>query len=642
MVYASPIDLSSDVLFSNLSTNDTNDTKSPVRIFYKNIALDSITGPVPYVDLSISYNNTDAGMPLSVTTKATITGKLIRYPNSRDPDVTDAPGIGPSVVLSGINELKKLFSNNDGEFRLECGNNQIIKSYGPAKVNSFSSKPSSDNMVYSADYVIELEFNEPPITGFSEFKSYPLVKQANDSWSIESLEDYIYMNDKISTSGKIENHNPNLLPLAEPTNELKLVTLPRFKLSRKVSAVGLPFGSGSQFYPPAFYNAKKWIENQLSKSFNNPVLSGEPTISDKAISQLSHFTNLFLYNHLRSTNFDYLEATYEVNDTWLAMPSGVPYLEDYTIESSTDDKYVKTVRVKGTIEGLAISNLNYMKGSGLVPNDQSIIDLSYNTGNIQESFNITRLDKLDISTKTKTLYAHKYDNANSGWINDIKPFLYKRACAAINSYDRNQNYVPYEYDKQPTLNNPVYSYERLLNVIPISNTETHDPKKGSISYSYEYSNQLSLFSGVISESISIDHTGPTDIFNQAFVLGRKLGPVIQSLGAKTSSSKKLTIDLTVPVPTGLDGCFLSSSSCPLYTGGFVFKKMEELISGVTPFGARTDMFGSEKIRPAQDGKAYLKGDNITWNPAIGNFSRSIEWIYQYCNNNLTRSNLQEM
>lgn len=642
MVYASPIDLSTDILFSDLSSTN----QAPVRVFYRDIALDSIAGPVPYVDLLISYNKTEIGLPLSITTKATITGKIIRFPSSGHNNIIYASGSGVSAVMSGINELKNLFSKNDGQFKLQCGTTDVIKSSGIAKINSFSARPTVDNMAYSADYTVELEFHEVPFSGNAP-NDYFLVKDASDSWSMESLDDYLYMSTSITPSGKIENHNPKLTPpnTQQPSSDLKFVTLPRFKLSRKVSAVGLPYGTGSfnqlgTGQNSAFYNAKSWVENQLAKSFQAPTLSGQPTVSDQAISNLSNFKNLFLYNHLRSTSFNYFDASYEVNDTWLAMSTGVPYLEDYTIESSTDDRYIKTVRVKGNIEGLAISNINIMKGSGLIPNNASVLDIkaSMVTGEAG-SLGITRYDALDSSTTTK-LYAHKYDNAISGWLNDIKPFMYRRACAAINSNDRNQDYIPSTYDTQPPPHNPVYSYERLLNVIPVTNTETHDPRKGSISYSYEYNNRNSLFSGVLSENINIEHTGPTDVFNQAFVLGRRLGPAIQSLGSKTSSYKKLTIDLSVPVAYDINACFLNSPSCPLYTGGLTFLKMEEIINGLKPFGARTPIFGI--VRSTQSGQVYLRSDNITWNPANGSFNRSIEWTYQFCDNNLSRSSLAEM
>jgi hypothetical protein len=182
--------------------------------------------------------------------------------------------------------------------------------------------------------------------------------------------------------------------------------------------------------------------------------------------------------------------------------------------------------------------------------------------------------------------------------------------------------------------------ERLLNIIPISTNETYDPKTGSIKYSYEFSNKFSLFSGTLSENISIDHTGPVDVFNQAFVLGRKLGPAIQSLGSKTSSRKKVTIELGVPAPFDISACFINSSSCPLFTGGTTFKKVEELLKGLKPFGERTSMFGN--IRSAQPGQAWVHSDNISWNPAVGSFSRSVEWVYQYCNQKLDRPSLSEM
>jgi hypothetical protein len=239
MVYASPIDLSNEDSLSVLGGPDT--AKSPVRVYYRGVALDSIAGPVPFVDLSISYNNTEAGIPLSVTTKATINGKIVRT-TGMDPDVDTYPGSGVKTVISAIKAMQNLFSCNDGDFQLKCGTVSVLDSSGVVKVNSFSAKPSDNNWVYSSDYTIELEFYEPPVTG-AQSSDYPLVKEASDSWSLESLENYQYMDASISNIKpyqKAEIHNPQLnLPQSAP-DQLKFVTLPRFKLSRKVSGSHTP------------------------------------------------------------------------------------------------------------------------------------------------------------------------------------------------------------------------------------------------------------------------------------------------------------------------------------------------------------------------------------------------------------------
>jgi hypothetical protein len=234
---------------------------------------------------------------------------------------------------------------------------------------------------------------------------------------------------------------------------------------------------------------------------------------------------------------------------------------------------------------------------------------------------------------------NKYINAASGWLNDIKPYLYRRAHIALNSPDRNSLYINPAASPAPPPRNPVYSKENILNIIPVSTTEAHDPRKGTINYTYEFNNKFTLISGVLAESININDTGPVDIINEAFVLGRRLGPVLQSLGSKTSSKKDITIEVTVMPPTGLAGFVMTNKECPLWTGGTVYSTISGIIDGLKPFGDRsTSIFGnlSNETRTGGTnniaGQVYVSQDNQTWNPTEGRFSRSISWTYQTCTN----------
>ena len=139
---------------------------------------------------------------------------------------------------------------------------------------------SEDNFVQVADYTIDLSFTEPGAHGFS-------VKNTTDDWSIEPLEDYIYINYSTSIDAKPELHNPlsNSVPPIDQFNPqqnttLDLIDVPRYKISRKLSAVGLPptgiSGCTDGGFNTSFMEAKRWVESKLPTAFDNAKLITHP------------------------------------------------------------------------------------------------------------------------------------------------------------------------------------------------------------------------------------------------------------------------------------------------------------------------------------------------------------------------------
>lgn len=634
MVYASPVDLSNetpeDLVFTTMA--DPPSRKKPVRVFFNEKAVDEIAGPVPLVDLNTTYNTAQGGNTQSKTTKITLTGKVLRT-TFVEPNL-DPSGVGTKNLIVAITGLENLFKSSNGVFKIKCGDSTVYEASG-VRVNSFTANKSNDNWLFTSDYTVDLEFSE------SIDKKY-FIKSGSDSWSVEPTEDYLYTNYSPSVSQKPEYSNPRLAPPAgsssanSPVTEVSasnidVLTIPQFKISRKVSAEGVPSGTGENY--SSYINAKKWVQDQLGTSFSNGNNSTNARFSQNGINNLAGFSTLFLYNHLRSTNFSPVEGTYEVNDTWLAMPTGIKYVEDYSIETSTDERFIKTVRVQGTIKGLQIDNLSIMSGvSGMVPDNSGVIDIGYSlTSGTGGTLSQKIPDKLSSSSNDQNYYGNKYQNALSGWMNDIKPYLYRRASMMINGPDRTLTYIDTTTTPQRAPNNPTYSKEPLLNIIPISTTEGHDPRKGSITYSYEFNNRFRFLSGVLSENITINDTGPTEVINQAFVLGRRLGPVLQSLGTRTSANKSVSIEVIVAPPTGAAGFFTSSQECPLWTGGTTYRTVEDLIKGFQPFGERVNSVFGNVSRASTPGQVYITQDDHSWAPTEGRYTRNVAWVYQTCN-----------
>lgn len=647
-----------------------------VGIYYNCCGIHTIAGPTPSMDISTSVQRTEAGIPTLWTTKITLTGKIVR-------GLVSPPGYGPygsgiKPVMSGINDMRSLFNKGScGDLDVYCISNtnsfEKIFSASGLRVVDITFNKSDDNWVYTADYTINLEYQQPGTTGW-------YIKDYTDSWNVEPLEDYYLTDYSVTATQKSEWDNPNLKPTAATAGALQPgstqtqnqtgannagtvlwrdLNVPRFKVSHTVSAVGIPSGtgyclniSGPESYTPAeldaFLNAQSWVQKRASV-----ILSGTPSPINNG--QLwSPLATGYLYNHVRSTKFDIQSASYEITDSFLAMPTGIMFLENYEVEISTDDKFIHTVKIQGEIEGLSIANKSEITGTGVqaVPPVNSV-----NSNNTKHSLKLdldaNRTKQLsvggfthkvaDIGGSTDSaaniLSSNRYENALSGWIYDVKPYLYRRACAVMNTFDRAKGYVnPTNYTSATAPNNPIYSRHGLLNVIPISTSEGHNTRQGKIAYSYEFNNKFMIISGTLYENISIEDTGPADVIAEAFVLGRSLGPILQSLGTKTSSKKQVTIEVGVVPPSTINGFFLNSKECPLWTGGSVYSTIAGLVEGLKPFGDRpSSIFGNHAAfgrNPATNapGIVYTSVDNHSWDPSSGRYVRTVGWIYQQCNN----------
>ena len=634
-----------------------------VQVLFKGSGVHTVGGPTPFVELSTSVESNSVGIPESTTTKITLTGKIVR------PQAASATGSGISHVLSGIKQLNDLFTPDTfGEFKITCNSSAGGGSSSPGndlynvsgvRVVSVDVSKTSDNWVQTADYTVVLEGYKSAISGYS-------VKGLVDSWSIESLEDYTYSSFTINNiTQKTEYDNPNLKPTAPSTNSqqpggpqtggpggnnpntssasLNIITIPQFKVSHTVGAIGVPSGSGSNtgLMNSTYLNAKTWVESRLNLSLtaSSSIPSGVISLSGSAGSPAYNLATGYLYNHIRNTNFSIMEGKYEVVDNWIAMPTGIGFVEDYSIDMSTDERYIHTVSVKGEIRGLSLggsfgASHTHVTGSSLVAPSTSTTgyggSLAHNVPDVISS-----------QSAASNITANKYENAISGWIYDIKPYLYRRACVAMSTIDRTKGYVaPYSQGggSQSPPNNPVYSKHGLLNIIPVSTSESHNTRKGTIAYSYDFNNKFTIISGVIAESVSIEDNGPVDVIGEAFVLGRALGPVLQNLGTKTTARKNVTIEVTVVPPSSLAGFFMQNSVCPLWTGGTIFTTITGILEALKPFGDRASSFiGSSSVTRVGNatnatGQVFVAKDDQSWDPTNGKYVRSVGWNYQQCTN----------
>ena len=620
----------------------------PVVVNWNGTGVHTVAGPTPLVDISKTFNTNSIGVVESIVHTINLTGKVFNTGNQ-----------GIKHVVSGINGLETLFRGcARAPLEIKCDNNIIFSASG-VEVKSMSFNKTNDNWVQSADYSIDLEYKTGPTDDSSD-----QVEERQESWSVEPLDDAVYTKFSKNVSQRPEYFNPKLKPQAPSIGSpvpaqsvgggqfasadgIQIFNIPQFRITRRLSAKGFKPSPGltpssDQCLSQANYeaqrktlylSAKAWVDKQSQTPFNGTNASGAIYFSDTPTSFANAKT--WAYNHSRSVNADIYNGTYEANDTWIAMPTGIPYIETFSVEASTDIENTKTVRVAGNIQGLIVAHSGMMSDK-----------YPFSTGN--PSFTSKQNSEIDLSTilqdaPTPDISQHKvpnvpgqdsdidkiknakYLNALDGWTKDIKPYLYRRACLAINTDDRQES--PYNDVTKPPPN-PVYIKEILLNVNPVSTSEGHDPIKGTISYSHEFNNKLLVISGVITENIRISNTAPVNNIQETQILGRALGPLLSSAGS-TNPRKTITVDIVVPKKAGIKATLQTEEDCPLYYNGHFWQSIDKLIRGNAPFSNRTNSF-FDNAKSQEFGTVFKDSDSEDWNPTEGRYSRSVSWIYQHC------------
>lgn len=623
-----------------------------IIVEYNGKGIHTIAGPVPVVDISYAFNNNNNNLAESLTTNINLNGKILRWPEGQNIAGVDTDKAVPgfSGIMAGVSGLKSLFSECPyGTLSFKCGN-QVLHEISGVRVTNLQFDNTEDNWAQTANYSVSLEASERLWDGDGDDQIEKYVTDRSDTWNIEPLDDSTYVSLDKTINTKYEHSNPKLgrpstlgpIDSNRQTEEstLQILNVPQFRITRRLSAKGsvartdkICQSGMSDANSKPYVFAKAWVENMSKKAFR----SSAPSNNSSPYFKNPFDSNLFAFNHNRTINIDIFNGTYETNDTWIAMPSGIPYTETYSIETSTSEDYIRTVRVAGNIIGLSIINQNLMTTSGVLPTGtgtNAAIDAQLKLNNYISNgqTNSSQYNTLDLGNPTtitslqpQNIENNKYNNALNAWSNHIKPFLYRRASLVINSSDRTLDYLPTTRTIPPNQqpNNPIYSKENLLSTIPINSSEGHDPRKGTISYSYEFNNKLNIVSGVISENISVSYENPTDSTSETQVIGRALGPIIQRVG-RTSPKKTINIEIAIPTVRSINGISLNHKECPMHKDGHFFKTIEKIIEAHRPYSTST--FLNEPIQ--KEGLVYTSNDSEQWNPTAGKYSRSVSWVYQ--------------
>lgn len=343
-----------------------------------------------------------------------------------------------------------------------------------------------------------------------------------------------------------------------------------YTITRNISAVGKDHygpqdlnldGTRSAHKKKAWEQARDFVHFRLQ---NAPVASGYPNFRGVIGSGIFNLVNAYKgFNHTRNESIDVSEGNYSVTETWL-LSSGTSY-ENYnsSVSINTNSPFIN-VSLQGEIKGLNSS-----------PSSGTIFG-----GNFPVSPSSTYENAL----------SKYYEVSNSGKFG-VGCDLFKRA----------NNLVGPE-----------------LNAQPKSVSVSYNQNAGEINYSLEFDNRpTNILSGVLSENFSITDTYPGDVFASVPVLGRKTGPILQSIGTRTEYKRDLNIDFIVDytdLPYGS-----GRSSLLLQKPSLVEPIRSQLMNLINEFSPERE-YGIRKW--------YVNAPVENWSPKNGNYSLQLSWTYE--------------
>lgn len=220
-----------------------------------------------------------------------------------------------------------------------------------------------------------------------------------------------------------------------------------------------------------------------------PVENARQWVRDKSVNITGVIdSGLILFNHVRRTSVNKFDGSYGFDDTWLAfyrLTDTKRYaIENFEVEVGIDESKNITANVKGSVQGL------------------EFFDKS-NTG-------IPDYEKPNFNNANFAPTTGRFANALKTYI-DIRNEIRSRAEALAGA---------------------------SLNPKPLSIVEGFDSTAGTITYSFSYDTRpRTIIKKAISESINVDtNYGQKELYASIFVIGRKLGPILQTINNSPSYS----------------------------------------------------------------------------------------------------------
>lgn len=531
-------------------------------------------------------------------------------------------------------------------FTVIANGNIIVDGY--AKVVSYGSSPTSNNWTNTIDYNVELVIEEPATQFLGDHNSY-LLSSVTDNFSIEPLDEtnVFNNNDGIFPTyfGSSIGANSLWYNGAYPANAT------RYRITRTISAVGKHShnqnGTFTNESAPGQLDTNNNWESVLGDNNRVPkalVRTGTGTAFTNArsyvLERLRHYPTTFylntwtLVNRVRTLSPNELAGSFEVQETSIAVNPVYhpPWADDWSAEVSVDSTFMQTVRIQGTVKGYETyvgsflsDNPAYGAKSATMTNNGSVL----HTGILQPIVPTPATMPGTTPVQNGNIIG-KYQNAVSGmhWLKGHSStsagypntYLSPMARRAELFFTGGNNTTNIGNNPYRWLNSNTIMAERAgsnstyqMNPVPVSMSESHRPHAGEIDYTFEFNNRpLNLVRGSVSETLNINDSFPVQQIAEIFVLGRKLGPVLQDLNTVSAASREITFEVVLPRPRSLfDRTIFPVAAYQAVTG---------IVEQLNP----KYMFGTTDTTI----KSFVKTDNQTWNPIEGRLSVSKGWTWQ--------------
>ena len=572
---------------------------------------DKFLVPAPLVDFNKTYFSSENGETLGHEYVITLAGTIL--PNKGNPIVdsgtfvssfsedswvsTKSPDDDPShsvglddslLSLMGKQEqIRKLFSDGEAvdveilDLNLD-GGGKGIKFIGRVDSVNF---PSEGRWVNPCPYTITLRANNfKESVGSGEFVdnssedefSY-FIRSASESWSISEDEEHLYNFGNTDYTAKT------------------------FTITHAVSAVGQPvyastgITNGERDY---VNNLSPW--QQASGYVYDVIGAGQSNMVSGIYFDASNtiaFGNSFLGNNGTCTymvadrriseDIDVAGGSYSVNETFRIYPSGnynngYPVIHTTEASISRSENGVSSVSINGNVKGL-------------------------NTLDIE----------VDGSGQANRLGSNAMQNARN---------YYQNYLASDVATDGTRIYHLARTMGEFTWLHPEY----------LSKSEGINPKAGTISYSYTFSDRPpSIINNSISEEIKVSDTYPGQLFSSVPVIGRNQ-PVLQFLNSRSGYKRTLSINIKMK-PFSQN--WIADTGAIISAGGFWNNATSSNVANWTHTN-KPSVLGAlefkkifDAVNPANEtgvvsGRVFYSAPTESWNPKTGTYTYSITWDYE--------------
>ena len=387
---------------------------------------------------------------------------------------TGTGGFGP--VTDQVKDLSNTFKCGSCQtFQVACDGNDVFNA--PAQVKNLNITPRNGGDLYvnTAQYTIELEMVS--MTGDVYDNQPNGISSISETWDFSIKDERV--GGLLNTAGIFNNTGIAIsIATAWDVSHNVTVTAPFQCKDGSSDIIG-------------WEQAAAYIINQYTTA--NP---------DRGIANLFLIpSNTRFYNHFRTVSKNVTDGTITMNESWVGS-DGIA-LEDFDVNiDASQDTYLKTVTVGGTIQGLSP-------------------DMTY-----------SQLPEGTVAGSTKL------ENALAYWSN-IRADLFSRAYTV---YDGN-------YNARNSFGDANF-FLRSLNPVPISESVGYNSTAGTVTYSFTYDDRPNNFYSLArAENISVVENNPNDVFASLTVLGKPGGPLFQDGGTIGPRTREISIEAILPVDT---------------------------------------------------------------------------------------------